>query len=54
MLDKAEAPIENAFQFREIMVALAFSRAEMDGRERRERKSSMVKVYDILAKGFTF
>ena len=41
MLDKAEAPIGNAFQLREIMVVLAFSTAEMDGKEKRERLSRL-------------
>ena len=40
-MDKAEAPIGNKFKLREIMVALAFSRAEMDGQERRERFSRL-------------
>ena len=41
LLAKAEAPIENAFQLREIIIVLAFSGTEMDGRERRERLSRL-------------
>ena len=41
MLAKAEAPIGNAFHLLEIIVVLAFSKAEMDGREKRERLSRL-------------
>ena len=41
MLAKAEAPIGNAFQLREIIIVLTFSKAEMDGREKRERLSRL-------------